>query len=120
MTFKYEDKKLISSEDHYMEINQKINQKEKGPFIICVDTSESMHDRPELIAKVLCFAILKMAMNQTRKAYLINFSIGIQTLDLFDIANSIDEIAGFLKLSFQGGTDATLALYEAHPPVGHP
>ena len=29
------------------------------------------------------------------------------------IAPSIDEIAAFLKMSFYGGTDATLALYEA-------
>ena len=113
MTFRYEDKKLVSSEDHFTEINQRIHQKEKGPFIICVDTSESMHGRPEQIAKVLSLGILKMAMNQNRKAFLINFSIGIQTLELHNIANSIDEIAAFLKMSFSGGTDATLALYEA-------
>jgi len=34
-------------------------------------------------------------------------------LDLHDIANSINEIASFLQMSFYGGTDATLALYEA-------
>ncbi|MEM8908264.1 MAG: hypothetical protein AAGD05_10500, partial [Bacteroidota bacterium] len=118
MTFRYEDQKLVKSEDHLTEINQRINQKEKGPFIICVDTSESMHGRPELIAKVLTLAILKMAMNQNRKAYLINFSIGVQTLDLYDIANSIDEIAAFLQMSFYGGTDATLALYEALRQLG--
>lgn len=118
MTFRYEDKKLITSEDHYIEINQRINQKEKGPFIICVDTSESMHGRPEQIAKILALGILKMAMNQNRKAYLINFSIGIQTLNLHDIANSIDAIAAFLKMSFYGGTDATLALYEAIRQLG--
>ena len=113
MTFRYEDKKLIQSEDYFTEINQKINQKEKGPFIICIDTSESMEGRPEQIAKVLTLGILKMAMNQDRKAYLINFSTGIQTLDLHDIANSINQIADFLQMSFYGGTDATLALYEA-------
>jgi len=118
MTFRYEDKKLITGEDHYTEINQRINQKEKGPFIICVDTSESMHGAPENIAKVLTLGILKMAMNQNRKAYLINFSIGIQVLDLQDIANSVDDIAAFLKMSFYGGTDATLALYEAVRQLG--
>ena len=113
MTFRYEDKKLITSEDHFVEINQRINQKEKGPFIICVDTSESMYGRPEQIAKILTLCILKMSMNQNLKAFLINFSTGIQTLDLLDIANSIDDIAAFLNKSFYGGTDATLALYEA-------
>lgn len=113
LTFRYEDRKLVKSEDHYLEVNQRVNQKEKGPFIICVDTSESMQGQPEQIAKVLTLGILKMAMHQNRKAYLINFSIGIQTLDLHDIANSIDSIAAFLQMSFYGGTDATLALYEA-------
>lgn len=113
MTFRYEDKRLVSSEDHFVEINQRVNQKEKGPFIICVDTSESMYGRPEQIAKVLTLCILKMGMNQNRKAFLINFSTGIQTLNLHDIANSIDDIAAFLNKSFYGGTDATLALYEA-------
>lgn len=113
MTFRYEDQKLVKSEDHVTEINQRVRQKEKGPFIICVDTSESMYGRPEQIAKVLCMGILKMAMHEDRRAYLINFSRGIQTLDLYDIANSIDEIADFLRISFYGGTNASLALYEA-------
>ena len=112
LTFRYEDRRLIRSEDHYVEINQKVNQKEKGPFIICIDTSESMEGRPEQIAKVICLGILKMAMKEDRRAYMINFSRGIQTIDLYDIANSIDEIAAFLNMSFYGGTDATLALTE--------
>ncbi len=113
MTFRYEDQRLIQSEDHFTEINQRIREKEQGPFIICIDTSESMEGMPEQIAKVLTLGILKMAMRQNRKAYLINFSTGIQTMDLHDIANSINEIAKFLQMSFYGGTDATLALYEA-------
>jgi uncharacterized protein with von Willebrand factor type A (vWA) domain len=113
LTFKYEDRKLIKSEDKFTEINQRVRQKEKGPFIICIDTSESMTGRPEKIAKVLCLGILKMAMNEHRKAYMINFSRGIKTLDLHDIANSVDEIASFLRMSFYGGTDASLALNEA-------
>lgn len=113
LTFRYEDKRLVKSVDHIMEVNQRVKQKEKGPFIVCVDTSESMDGTPEKIAKVMTMAILKMSMNQNRRAFLINFSTGIQTLDLYNIADSIDEIAAFLKMSFYGGTDATLALYEA-------
>lgn len=113
LTFRYEDRRLVQSEDHYVEINQRVNQKEKGPFIVCVDTSESMTGRPEQIAKVLCLGILKMAIRENRRAYLINFSRGIKTLDLHDVANSVDEIARFLRMSFYGGTDVSLALYEA-------
>ena len=113
LTLRYEDRKLVRSEDQIMEINQRVKQREKGPFIVCVDTSQSMMGRPEEIAKVLTLGILKMAIASNRRAYLINFSTGIQTVDLYDIANSIDELAKFLQMSFYGGTDATLALYEA-------
>jgi uncharacterized protein with von Willebrand factor type A (vWA) domain len=113
LTFRYEDRRLVHSEDQTVEVHQKVRQKEKGPFIVCVDTSESMTGRPEQIAKVLCLGILKMSMRQNRRAYLINFSRGIQTLDLYDIAESVDEIAAFLRMSFYGGTDVSLALYEA-------
>jgi uncharacterized protein with von Willebrand factor type A (vWA) domain len=112
MTFRYEDRKLVRSEDQLTEVNQRVRQKEKGPFIVCVDTSESMTGRPEQIAKVLCMGILKMAIHDNRRAYLINFSRGIKTLDLYNIADSIDEIAAFLRMSFYGGTDISLALYE--------
>lgn len=113
LAFRYEDRKLVKSRDNIMEVHQRVKQKEKGPFIVLVDTSESMMGRPEEIAKVLCLGILKMAIKENRRAYLINFSIGIQTIDLYDIANSIDEVAKFLKMSFIGGTDASLALNEA-------
>jgi uncharacterized protein with von Willebrand factor type A (vWA) domain len=113
LTFRYEDRRLVRSEDQVMEVHQRVKQREKGPFIICVDTSQSMMGRPEEIAKVLTLSILKMAINSNRRAYLISFSTGIKTIDLYDIANSIDELAAFLRMSFYGGTDATLALYEA-------
>ncbi|NRB64779.1 MAG: VWA domain-containing protein [Saprospiraceae bacterium] len=113
LTFKYEDKKLVRSEDQITEMNQRTRLKEKGPFILCIDTSESMLGRPEQIAKVLALGVLKMALQENRKAYLINFSIGIKTIDLYDITDSIDELAKFLRMSFHGGTDISLPLYEA-------
>ncbi|MEM9987421.1 MAG: VWA domain-containing protein, partial [Bacteroidota bacterium] len=113
LTFRYEDRRLVPSRDQVTEVNQRVRLKEKGPFIVCVDTSESMTGRPEEIAKVLCLAILKMASRDNRRAFLINFSVGIKTIDLYDIANSLDAIAKFLSMSFYGGTDASLALFEA-------
>jgi uncharacterized protein with von Willebrand factor type A (vWA) domain len=113
LTLRYEDRRLMRSEDQTMEVHQRVKQREKGPFIVCVDTSQSMMGRPEEIAKVLTLGILKMAIHSNRRAYLISFSTGIKTIDLFDIANSIDDLAAFLRMSFYGGTDATLALYEA-------
>ncbi len=112
-TFRYEDKQLVPSEDKFTDVHQRVRQKEKGPFIVCVDTSESMVGRPEQLAKVLTLGVLKMAIRENRRAYLINFSIGIKTLDLYDVANSVDELAKFLRMSFHGGTDISLPLYES-------
>ncbi len=112
MTFQYLDKQLVTSEHHFTEVDQRVKKKDKGPFIICVDTSDSMSGTPEHIAKILCFAILKMAAKENRRAYLINFSVGIKTIDLFNIADSLEAIANFLRMSFSAGTDISLALYE--------
>ena len=113
LTLQFEDRHLRRNEEKLMEIDRRVRKRERGPFIVCVDTSQSMMGRPEEIAKVLTLGILKMAVRSDRRAYLISFSTGIQTLDLHDVANSIDELARFLNMSFYGGTDATLALYEA-------
>ena len=112
LSFYYEGKKMITSNRYNYYSAQKQKQKEKGPFILCIDTSGSMYGKPSQIAKVLAFAIMKMAANEHRKCYLINFSIGIKTINLSDIANSIDKIVEFLRMSFDGGTDVGPALSE--------
>jgi len=113
LSYRFQGKKLITSDQVQHIRQQKIRKKEKGPFIICVDTSGSMEGLPEQIAKTLCFAILKMAAKENRKAYLINFSVGIKTINLLDLANSMDLLIEFLLMSFHGGTDAAPALIEA-------
>lgn len=111
-TFHYQDQHLVKSEDRFTKVSQRTRLKEKGPFIVCVDTSDSMSGNAERIAKVICFAILRLAARENRRAYLINFSTGIKTIDLYDIGSSLDQIVGFLRMSFHGGTDITLALHE--------
>jgi len=113
LSYRFQGKKLITSDQLQHIRQQKVRKKEKGPFIICVDTSGSMEGLPEQIAKTLCFAILKMAAKENRKAYLINFSVGIKTINLLDLANSMDLLIEFLLMSFHGGTDAAPALIEA-------
>lgn len=111
-TFRYEHTEVIESENRFTETRELVRRKEKGPFIICIDTSDSMSGMAEQIAKVLCFAILKLAARDNRKAFLINFSVGVKVIDLFDISHSLDQIVAFLHMSFHGGTDISLALYE--------
>jgi uncharacterized protein with von Willebrand factor type A (vWA) domain len=112
-TFEYQAKMLSYQEEEFQDKRQKEKEEAKGPFIICVDTSGSMHGTPETVAKTLCFAILKIAIRDNRKCYLISFSTGIETLNLTDLKNSLDKIISFLSMSFHGGTDATPAMREA-------
>ena len=112
-TFEYQARMLSYREEEFEDKRQKEKEDTKGPFIICVDTSGSMHGTPETVAKTICFAILKIAIRDNRKCYLISFSTGIETLNLTDLKNSLEKIISFLSMSFHGGTDATPAMQEA-------
>jgi uncharacterized protein with von Willebrand factor type A (vWA) domain len=112
-TFEYQAKVLAEKEERIENKRQKEKEDAKGPFIICVDTSGSMHGIPETVAKTLCFAILKVAIRENRKCYLVSFSTSIETLNLADIKNSLDKLIAFLSMSFYGGTDAMPAMHEA-------
>lgn len=84
----------------------------KGPMIICVDTSGSMQGTPERVAKTVAFALAQKSLEEERGCYLISFSTRIETMDLSSF-NSIDGITNlikFLRMSFNGGTDANPAL----------
>jgi uncharacterized protein with von Willebrand factor type A (vWA) domain len=112
-TFEYQARVLSFEEEEFQDKRQKEKEEAKGPFIICVDTSGSMHGTPETVAKTLCFAILKIAIRENRKCFLISFSTGIETLNLTDLKNSLEKIIEFLSMSFHGGTDAAPAMREA-------
>jgi uncharacterized protein with von Willebrand factor type A (vWA) domain len=112
-TFQYQAKTLSYREEEITGKRQKEKEEKKGPFIICVDTSGSMHGTPETVAKTLCFALLKAAVRDNRKCYLISFSTGIETLNLTDLKNNLDNLVKFLSMSFHGGTDASPAMAEA-------
>lgn len=112
-TFEYQAKALSFKEEEFQDKRQKEKEEAKGPFIICVDTSGSMHGTPETVAKTLCFAILKIAIRENRKCFLISFSTGIEIINLTDLKNSLEKIIEFLSMSFHGGTDAAPAMREA-------
>lgn len=84
----------------------------QGPMIICVDTSGSMSGSPETVAKAVTLFMASKAREQKRPCYLINFSIGITTLDLSE-ATSLTSLISFLKMSFHGGTDVAPAMNHA-------
>lgn len=86
-----------------------LEDENKGPLIICVDTSGSMQGAPETIAKAVTLLMTSKAKKNDRACYLINFSTGISTLDLSNDFN-MERLISFLKMSFYGGTDVAPAI----------
>lgn len=113
-SYSYTNRQKFYREEHGTEeIEVPIKEKEqKGPVIICVDTSGSMNGTPERVAKTITFALAKKCLEEDRKCYLISFSTGIEVQDLseFEKGNGLLELAKFLRKSFNGGTDAEPAL----------
>ncbi|OLS14204.1 MAG: hypothetical protein RBG13Loki_2178 [Promethearchaeota archaeon CR_4] len=68
---------------------------------------------PEHVAKVLCFAILRIAIIEQRPCYLVFFSTAVETIALTELKTSLPHLIRFLSYSFGGGTDAASALEEA-------
>ncbi len=115
LSFDYQNDKAENKEEHESEEVDVAKKDQKGPVIICVDTSGSMSGTPENIAKTVTFALSKIAMEEERKCYLISFSTGIETLDMSDFksGDALTRIVQFLRMSFNGGTDASPALNHA-------
>ena len=85
---------------------------ERGPMIIVLDTSGSMRGKPEDVAKAAVLALLRIALEEDRACYLINFSATTRCLDLSNLAGALPELLRFLQFSFHGGTDLAPALRE--------
>lgn len=115
LSFLYQNMNATSKEETEQEEVSVEKKEPKGPIIICVDTSGSMNGTPENVAKTVTFALSKIAIEEERKCYMISFSTGIESLDLSDFknGNSLPKLVQFLRMSFNGGTDANPALRHA-------
>ncbi len=102
----YQLKETFVDEEILIEVEDEV---ENGPVIICVDTSGSMQGSPETIAKAVTLFMATRANEQKRNCFLINFSTGVETLDLSG-GLGIPKVVNFLQRSFCGGTDASPAL----------
>lgn len=96
-------------EEHMIEVEE---EEKLGPIIICVDTSGSMKGSPETIAKAVTLFMATRAISQKRDCLLMNFSTGIETLDLSGQIG-MTKVIEFLQRSFHGGTDAGPAFTHA-------
>lgn len=119
---KYVESRLMCFDMQGIQRVQQHHQKEElrsveeaakqGPMVICIDTSGSMSGMPETVAKAVALFIAGKARQQKRACYLINFSTGIETLELGDDFG-MEALIKFLGMSFHGGTDAIPALGHA-------
>lgn len=114
LSYKYVNKSksyrsITGTEEVHVSVN---DSEEKGPVLICVDTSGSMCGTPERVAKTITFALAKKCLAEGRGCYLISFSVGIQEKNLADYSSmeALAALVDFLKDGFGGGTDASLAL----------
>lgn len=80
---------------------------ERGPIILCLDTSGSMRGAPERIAKAVTIAALRAARETGRGCRLIAFG-GPEELIEHEMGAGADGLAALMDLmgqSFDGGTD---------------
>lgn len=82
--------------------------KNRGPMIVCLDTSGSMNGTPENIAKALVLECLSVAKKEKRECYVYLFgSCGeVEELELTPTKEGLERMIQFLSMSFGGGTDA--------------
>jgi uncharacterized protein with von Willebrand factor type A (vWA) domain len=81
--------------------------RERGPFIVCVDTSGSMKGAPENVAKAVVLEAARTAHRERRACKLVAFG-GPEEIVQHDLAftpNGLDALLTFIGQAFDGGTD---------------
>ena len=103
-----EKRRFISEQlvDEEKVVRQKL---ERGPIIVCLDTSGSMQGIPETVAKAITLEAMRLAYAERRNCLLYAFS-GSGNIKEHELALSpsgIESLCAFLCMSFHGGTDVS-------------
>lgn len=85
-------------------IHQDFDEQPRGPFIVCVDTSGSMGGFNEQCAKAFCLALMRVALADRRRCYIMLFSSEVVGYELTG-QEGIEQAIRFLSQRFRGGTD---------------
>ena len=91
---------------------------ERGPAIICVDTSGSMLGLPEQVAKATVLALAQRLAVDRRRVEVLAFSSEVRSFTMDHDSNRLPELARFLAGGFHGGTDLGKALATAIERLG--
>ncbi len=89
--------------------HQKHEEQPRGPFIVCVDTSGSMGGFNERCAKAFCLALLKVALVDRRRCYIMLFAHDVIGYELTG-DDGLEQAIRFLSQRFRGGTDLAACL----------
>ncbi|WP_318393539.1 ATPase RavA stimulator ViaA [Enterobacter sp.] len=85
-------------------IHQDFDEQPRGPFIVCVDTSGSMGGFNEQCAKAFCLALMRIALADRRRCFIMLFSSEVVRYELSG-PEGIEQAIRFLSQRFRGGTD---------------
>ncbi|MFW6261265.1 MAG: VWA domain-containing protein [Spirochaetota bacterium] len=83
---------------------------ERGPAIVCVDTSGSMLGLPERVAKATVLALARRMREERRRLEVIAFSSQVRSFTLDHDRTNLADLARFVDGGFHGGTDLRKAL----------
>ncbi|GMH33678.1 hypothetical protein BSKO_01512 [Bryopsis sp. KO-2023] len=80
---------------------------DRGPILLCVDTSGSMRGPRETVAKSLSLECMRAAKEQERGCYVFAFSgpQEVRELELNQDMKSVNNLLDFLEKVFNGGSD---------------
>ena len=85
-------------------VHQDVEQQPRGPFIVCVDTSGSMGGFNEQCAKAFCLALMRVALADNRRCFIMLFSSEVVRYELSG-RQGLEQAIRFLSQRFRGGTD---------------
>lgn len=100
----WREKTTLRPVTHYSQ-----EEKPRGPFIICVDTSGSMGRFNEKCAKAFCLALLRIALADNRNCHIMLFTTEIVHYELSS-PDGLEQAIRFLSQTFRGGTDLAFCL----------
>ncbi|GAB4823718.1 hypothetical protein N2152v2_010764 [Parachlorella kessleri] len=80
---------------------------DRGPILLCVDTSGSMRGARETVAKALALECMRAAKAQERGCYVFAFAgpQEVRELELNMDLKSVNNLLDFLEKTFNGGSD---------------
>ena len=83
---------------------QDFDEQPRGPFIVCVDTSGSMGGFNEQCAKAFCLALMRIALADNRRCFIMLFSSEVVHYELTS-ESGLEQAIRFLSQRFRGCTD---------------